>query len=138
MAEVNLNNPASSRLLQKAVSIHAPGMTQGPLKNRQVAAYQTMEQWVRTTLDNNPHLREQTVASVNPPPVPVPIAPPQVAPQQQIAPPASGGTFGQDRETATKPTDVKPNEPPAAPKASDDPADPSAFNREFHPERKQP
>jgi hypothetical protein len=130
MAEINLNNPGSSRLLQKAVSIHAPGMTQGPLKNRQVPAYQTIDQWVRMMLDTNPHLREQTVASVNPPPAPVPIAPQQ---------PAGTGAFGEDRGTPAKPNETRPAEAaPAAPKPSDDPADPSTFNREFHPERKQP
>jgi hypothetical protein len=128
VAEVNPNNPAASRLLLKAVSIHATGMTQGPLKGRQAPAYQTLEAWVQALIESNPHLREQAVVSAAPPPAPSPIAPPQ---------PAPGGTFGEERTAPPKAVEATPPEPPTPAKASDDPVDPAAFNREFHPERKQ-
>lgn len=132
VAEINPANPTASRLLLKAVSIHASGMTQGPLKNRQAPAYQTLEYWVRTMLENNPHLREQVVASASPPPVPVPTAPPSASP-------SSGSAFGEERvppaNAQTKPAESPT--PPAPVKVSDDPADPGAFNQEYHPGRKQ-
>ena len=127
VAEINPNNPAASRLLLKAVSIHASGMIQGPLKSRQAPAYQTLELWVNALLESNPHLREQVVASTNPPPMPVPIVPPPLP---------GGGTFGEERPAPPKTVEAGPSEP-APVRVVEDPVDPAAFNREFHPERKQ-
>src|SRR5207253_4476132 len=49
LAQVNSEQPTASPLLSKAVSLHGkPGeMTQSPLKNREVAAYRSLEEWVR-------------------------------------------------------------------------------------------
>jgi hypothetical protein len=40
---INPRDPQLSRLLTKAVSIHAPGMTTAPLKGRQTPPYRTLE-----------------------------------------------------------------------------------------------
>jgi hypothetical protein len=127
LAHLNAKEPAASKLLSKAVSIHGPGMTQAPLKGREAAAFRSLEHWVCRTADTNPHLREEAHASA--------------AGATPTAPPRPSDGFGQDREP--KPTPLTP--PPAAPAApkpetkaptkptSVDPVDPEGFNREFHP-----
>jgi hypothetical protein len=123
---VNLKEPATSKFLTKAVSIHGPGMTQAPLKSREATAFRTLEHWVARTADTNPHLREEAHASVGP----------------KVRPAA---TWGQDRLPATERREDKPasttpptagstTRAPASP-ASNDPVDPESFNREFHPKR---
>jgi hypothetical protein len=52
----------------KAVSLHGkPGeMVQSPLKNREAAAYRSLEEWVRVTLENNSQARDKAA-----PPAPI-------------------------------------------------------------------
>jgi hypothetical protein len=142
LAEVNTHRPLASRLLGKAVSVHGTGMTQAPLRSRTAPAYRTLEAWVQMTLDSNPHLRDQAVASTPfIPPLPTtshwgeereaPAAAPPVVPdatpkQQQVS--AAPAPPAQNAETAP----VAPARP-----ASNDPVDPEGFNREFHPNRKK-
>lgn len=141
LAQVNPNDPRTSRLLTKAVSLHAPGMSNAPLKGRNVAAYRSIEEWLQVTLENNPQLREQAAAATAPypnagsrpdsfwgqdrSPLPAPpAAPPAVAPSPTVPP-------------AAAPVPTRP-EPAAAPPAKPvplDPADPDGFNREFHPDK---
>lgn len=107
LAQVNKERPNASPLLFKAVSVHGkPGeMVQSPLKNREVAAYRSLEEWVRVTLENN-------------------------APQHKISPPGTlslvtertGATTSEPREAGT----------PAEPV---DPFDPGIFNRQMHPKQ---
>jgi hypothetical protein len=132
LAQVNAREPAASKLLSKAVSIHGPGMTQAPLKGRDAAAFRSLEHWVHRTAEANPHLREEAHASVTPSPAPA-------------ARQADG--FGQDREpkpptppaapalaAPTKPEPAPETKKPAPAKPSSaDPVDPEGFNREFHP-----
>jgi hypothetical protein len=59
LGQVNLGQPQNSPLLLKAVSFHASGMEQPPLKGQQAAAYKTLEDWVVKTVAHNPQLREQ-------------------------------------------------------------------------------
>ena len=58
LAEVNPDQPRSSPLLSKAVSVHGP-LDQAPIKNRQSAAYRTLEDWVKATLADNPQLHDR-------------------------------------------------------------------------------
>ena len=58
LAEVNLNQPETSRFLIKAVSDHAH-TGQAPLRDPQAAAYRTLENWVKRTVADNPYLREK-------------------------------------------------------------------------------
>ena len=136
LAEVDMRQPLASRLLTKALSVHAHGMAQAPLKGRQAPAYQMLERWVNLTLESNPQLREQAVASTPG----LPLSPP----------PTSAGHWSEERSSA-QPTPPPP--PPAAPgrdkvapkeqppagsgpaTPDNDPVGPDGFNREFHPER---
>jgi hypothetical protein len=56
LAEVDVNQPETSRLLLKAVSDHAH-TGQAPLRDRQSAPYRTLENWVKRTVADNPQLR---------------------------------------------------------------------------------
>jgi hypothetical protein len=146
LAEVDARQPAASRLLLKAVSLHARGMTQAPLKDRRAPAYRALERWVNLTLENNPHLREQAVASAppapggerfgadrEPAPTPAPITPTASATPSAPEKPAPEKAAPGPKPVPASPT---PAAKPAGP-ASSDPVDPEAFNREFHP-RPQP
>jgi hypothetical protein len=134
MAQINSREPAASKLLSKAVSVHGTGMTQAPLKGRQAPAFHQIEHWVTRTVETNPQLAEESHASVSP---------------TAQAPPAAEPRWGADRES--KPTTARPRPtppvvsptapavPPPTPPTRPgtlDPVDPEGFNREFHPPRK--
>ncbi len=108
LAQVNKDRPNVSPLLTKAVSMHGkPGeMVQSPLKNREVAAYRSLEEWIRVTLDNNPHLRDKT---------------------------ARPGTLSVVTERAS--VAVPETRPTATPAEPMDPFDPNTFNRQMHPKQ---
>lgn len=151
LAQINLNDPRASRLLSKAVSVHAPGMNNAPLRGRQSAAYRSIEEWLLLTLENNPQLREQaSAASVSWPAAavrPDSVRPDSawgqdrearsVAPAPRPAPaPAALGTPMPPSAAAVNP--VPPTPAPRAEReraATPDPVDPEDFNREFHPGR---
>ncbi|MFO0843345.1 MAG: hypothetical protein U0797_13260 [Gemmataceae bacterium] len=125
LTQINPKDPAASKLLSKAISIHGPGMTQAPLKGREVTAFRLLEYWVARTAETNPHLREEAHASAAVPPLPSP--PPQ---------PKSTDGFGQDRDpkpALAAPMPPKPEAKAAEKPAIADPVDPEGFNREFHP-----
>jgi hypothetical protein len=122
LAMVDVHQPQASRLLTKAISLHGSGMTQVPLKNRQAPAYRTLEQWVTLTLEANPHLREEAVASGPGPALPLPT------------PPSTAGHWGEERQPGPA-APPKTTPPPPVRVPSSDPVDPDGFNREFHPER---
>lgn len=128
LAEVNPDQPRSSRLLSKAVSVHGP-LDQAPIKNRQSAAYRTLEDWVKATLADNPQLHDRPLVASPPP---VPAAPPvEVRPvgfAEQTAPPAKSA----DVPKAFAPPTVKEAPEPA------DPYSPDAFNRQFHADPPKP
>ena len=132
LAEVNPEQPRSSPLLAKAVSVHGP-LDQAPIKNRQAAAYRTLEDWVKATLADNPQLHDRPPAAAAPP---VPSAPPvEVRPvgfAEQASPPA---------RSADVPTTFAPPIAPPAAKGPPEPADPyspDAFNRQFHADAPKP
>jgi hypothetical protein len=133
LAQLNGKEPGLSKLLQKAISVHGPGMSQAPLKSRDATPFRLLEQWVARTIETNPYLREETNASLT---------------QASFTTRSRGesGTFGKDRDpapltppvpptTTREPAPVKEKDAPKAKPASEDPVDPEAFNREFHPKR---
>jgi hypothetical protein len=119
LAQVNLEKPQMSPLLTKAVSQHGE-MLQPPLKGRQTKAFQTLEDWVRVALANNPQLREAAAPAPAAPAVPVP------------APPASEAKPGKAEPVSVDKPAARPEAPPAGPA---DPFDPVIFNRQMHPEK---
>jgi hypothetical protein len=58
MAEIDVQRPRISPLLVKAISSHGQA-SQAPLRGRQTAAFQHLEEWVETTLAQNPQLVEE-------------------------------------------------------------------------------
>lgn len=64
LAQIDLNQPALSRLLLKAVSDHAH-IGRAPIRDRQSAPYRTLESWVKRTVADNPHLRDTLPATAN-------------------------------------------------------------------------
>ncbi len=57
LGQVNLERPPGSPLLTKAVTAHG-SLTKAPLQGQQAAAFRTLEDWVRLTVEGNPQLRE--------------------------------------------------------------------------------
>lgn len=108
LAQLNLEQPHLSPLLTKAVNTHGDA-SQPPLKGRQVAAFHTLESWVRLTVAKNPHLREQTGRTV----VTAEDKP------ETSRPPTRPTGWAADAK-------AKPVDKPV------DPFDPAAFNRQMH------
>ena len=131
LGEVNIAQPQSSPLLCKSVSVHGP-LEQAPFRNRQAAAYRTLEDWVKNTLADNPQLLDQGQAR---PAAPAAAAPPPT--------PAAPTPFAEVRQTSfnDQTTPARPA-PPAAPQTAapatpepEDPYSPDAFNRQFHADK---
>jgi hypothetical protein len=157
LAQVNLNQPESSRLLAKAVSDHAH-VGQAPLRDRKVAPYRALENWVKLTVDNNPHLRDALPNSspATPPVATAPTAPrlPSTSPtpEPRSAVEGSNSQWGVEGRPATAPASPTPQPPasgpvpiwhmaatpPPPPAAPADPYDPEVFNRQAHPESSKP
>jgi hypothetical protein len=127
--QINYGQPQLSPLLTKAISVHG-GSEQAPLKGRQVVPYQTLEQWLRTTLATNPQLQERAGVAVVPAPAPLP---------------EPKATFAESKPELPHPNSVSitpvplpaPSMNPVVkpPEGGDDAYDPSEFNRQAHPER---
>ncbi|HXG10937.1 MAG TPA: hypothetical protein VNK04_14350 [Gemmataceae bacterium] len=117
LAQVNLEQPQASPLLSRAVSIHGE-MKEPPLRGRQMAAYRALEEWVRLTAANNPHLRPSA-------------GPAATDPAQPSRPPAAEGTAPPPPQPPPPPAERGPEQPttPA------DPFDPALFNRQAGPGR---
>jgi hypothetical protein len=115
LAQINCERPSASPLLIKAVSVHGkPGdMAQSPLKNREIAAYRSLEEWVRITVENSPQLHAKT---------PMPVARAPVT----------------ERTGAVEPTAMAEARSPRQAVAQEpvDPFDAMIFNRQMHPEQR--
>jgi hypothetical protein len=111
LAQVNLQQPQDSKLLLKAVTAHDPQVREAPLTQKQMAAFHTLEDWVQTTLANNPHLRDRVAAAEPKVAAPAPPKP---------AGPATPGSFAAGRPTPPQTTPV-------------DEFDPLLFNRQGQP-----
>jgi len=155
LAEVNVNEPEVSPLLIKAVSDHAH-TGQAPLRDRQSPPYRTLENWVKLTIANNPHLRDRNPPVVNAldshsaanpfvmPPEPRPKAHEEsewgAEARPPAAPPASPVARGEKEKTTSKPP-AAPNAvtgTPSSTNTTSDPYDPEPFNRKTHPEASKP
>jgi hypothetical protein len=128
LQQVNKEKPQLSPLLAKAVSVHGD-MVQPPVKGRESAAFRSLEEWVRVTLQDAPQLQEAAVVSV--------VPPLETAPAK--SPMADGFAASQNSPgVATgSPAQVAPTKPLAARSASEpaDAYDPIIFNRQMHPDR---
>jgi hypothetical protein len=141
LAQVNTQQPQSSRLLTKAVTLHGDMDKTPALANRQAPAYQALEEWVRLTVANNPQLQDHVVAL--PSAAATPSAEPKASSGFASEPRTDPGTVRPGETAAPKPpgqpASAAPQAKPAekAPAAAD-PYDPDEFNRQEHPERVKP
>jgi hypothetical protein len=126
LAQVNKERPVMSPLLTKAVSIHGKSgdMAQPPLKNREVPAYRTLEEWVRITLENNPQVRDKSRVPDSSLPI---MSRTGIGESVATAPP----TRGETREVGIAVEAPVPMQPV-------DPFDPIIFNRQMHPKQQKP
>src|SRR5262249_3786319 len=85
----------ASPFLTKAASMHGE-MAVAPFKNRQAAAFRTLEDWVCLTVRTNPQLHGEPTA----------VTPPVVLP-----PSATPGSFGEERTGPPNP--LRPDPTPA-------------------------
>lgn len=122
LAQLHSKQPERSPLLVKAMSAHGP-TSEAPLKGRQAEAFAVMEDWVRATLANNPHLQDAIAAA--PTPVQKPTPPPPPPPPGKEEKPATPETPAGVRDI---PPLIEQEEPESE-------YDPLPFNRQMHPER---
>ena len=120
LAQVNKELPSASPLLTKAVSIHGKSgdMAQPPLKNREAAAYRSLEDWLRVTVDTKgavPGVGSVTVAD-------------RTRAAESTAPSSPNKPETREPGIAT--------EPPVAVEPVD-PFDPIIFNRQMHPKQQK-
>jgi mono/diheme cytochrome c family protein len=132
LAQINLQEPKSSPLLTKAVSVHGP-MGRAPLSGKQMPAYYTMEEWVRLALAGpHGHTAAAQEASLTPPPVPrtdfAAVLVPDARPE---ADKAARPDVAQQPKTVSKPATAPTAQPVVNPT---DPFDPAVFNKQNHPE----
>ena len=152
VAYINMDAPAQSPLLVKAVSVHFPKGA-APLSGRQSPAFKTLERWVLGVPEHNPHLRGSGLAStVELIPTPpqrsllkkAPAAPPPAV--RQIMPPEPVKPKIEPKQSTkvTVPDFVSSGlSPPAATvvpvsapaELPTDPFDPIIFNRQAHPKK---
>ena len=139
LSEVNPDQPRSSPLLAKAVSVHGP-LEQAPIKNRQAPAYRTLEDWVKATLADNPQLYSRPAAA---------SAPAGTSPFAEVRPGAAEDPVWADEGPRPSPSPsapfaVRATAPLVAPDAvkappePSDPYSPDAFNRQFHADATKP
>ena len=128
VAQVSGDRPALSPLLVKSVSVHGD-MAQPALKGIDSAAYRTLEEWVRITLEAGPVSPKDATAAR---PILKPADPILKTSAENVsvqASPANG--LGDGREVG-KPITQAPVKPTV------DPYDPEIFNRQVHPQGKPP
>jgi hypothetical protein len=129
LAQINLEQPQASPLLTKAVSVHGE-MKDPPLRGRQIAAFKSLEDWVKVTLASNPQLRPTQVAAT----AAFPPTPARPGTEPQPVRPVS------TEENATPPPHEPPptpgEQPQGPPPGTIDPYDPAIFNQQVHPEKK--
>ncbi len=140
LAQLHTGQPERSPLLVKSVSAHGQ-TSDAPLKGRQVPAYRTLEDWVRLTLTNNPHLQDVLK------PAPALMAAPPVRTELRTQPepsPAPGAPVRKEVPVMTTPVQTDParvvpvttapkvdpeTEAGAVPESE---FDPLLFNRQMH------
>ncbi len=145
LVQVNKDNPQSSPLFIKAVSVHGVGdMAQPPLRSRDVPAFRSLEEWVRVTLANNAQVQEdsapllsslkavdRSVTSVAPP-----SKPETNAPVEKTGAREPGSNKVVSVFAASRPAPEATENKSSADAGPVDPFDPAIFNRQMHPQEK--
>jgi hypothetical protein len=128
VAQVRSDRPGMSPLLVKSFSVHGD-MAQPALKGVDSAAYRTLAEWVRITLEAGPVSPKDGSSIV------ATTRPEEEAPKASVekTPPSSGYAEGSgEARDVAKPLGNAPVKTPV------DPYDPEIFNRQLHPQGKPP
>jgi hypothetical protein len=128
VAQVRSDRPASSPLLVKSFSVHGD-MAQPALKGVDSAAYRTLAEWVRITLEAGPVSPRDAAAGVGS--IKTDESATKVYAEKTSLPSGSSDGLGDGREVGKAVTTG-----PA--KTLPDPYDPEIFNRQLHPQGKPP
>jgi hypothetical protein len=162
LRRVDLERPAMSLLLIKAVSDHA-GTGQAPIKKKDSTVFRNLELWLHETIASNPHLRElpelrlpATTVAATPAVQPLPqvsaqkpsFASAEASPPVSVLMPSQGiklppaplpvtSEVARSVPTVTSPTPQQPARPlagsgPVSPTERDE-YDPTEFNRRAQP-----
>jgi hypothetical protein len=125
LAQINKDVPSASPLLNKAVIIHGkPGdMAQPPLKNRELPAYRSLEEWVRVTLENTSPLRDKGNMSGSA----ASVADRTRAAESTVPASSAKPEILESGIATERPVSVEPV----------DPFDPIIFNRQMHPRQQK-
>jgi hypothetical protein len=128
VSQVKSSRPLASPLLVKSVSVHGD-MAQPALKGVESAAYKTLEEWVRITLEAGPVVPKDASGAIT------------TAKTDESTPKTNAEqtstTFGTAGGLADTPDVGKPVTSGQA-KTPVDPYDPEIFNRQLHPQGKPP
>jgi hypothetical protein len=137
LAQINVNQPEASQFLIKAVSDHAH-TGQAPLRDRQATPYRTLENWVKLTVADNPHLRDKSETRNPKAETPKPLS---EEARVKAGEESQWGTEARPHTPSAPAPVVHPDKgkvgsPPAkgSGEAPVDPYDPEPFNRKMHPE----
>jgi len=141
LAHVDVEQPQASLFLTKAVSIHG-AMPQPALKDRDIPAFRALEEWVRMTIESNPHLAQKAHALLQTTARTSSEASPQTsAGDVEKKPKAKSAAPPLDRQEPGDPPSRTEALPPARSNNVDtdpvDTFDPVIFNRQMHPQPKQ-
>jgi hypothetical protein len=127
VGQVRADHPSASPLLVKSVSVHGD-MAQPALKGVDSAAYKTLEEWVRITLQAGPVTAQESGIMLMSGKADDGSAKPVL--EKSASATATTGSFGAARD-ADKPANPAPVKAP-------DPYDPELFNKQAHPQGKPP
>ena len=128
VAQMKSTRPGSSPLLVKSISVHGD-MAQPALKGVESAAYRTLEEWVRITLEAGPVPPKEATTGVTS--AKLEDLTPKTNTEKSSSAFGSSGALG-DAPEVGKPVSSAPAKTPV------DPYDPELFNRQLHPQGKPP
>jgi hypothetical protein len=110
LAQINTDQPNLSPFLIKAVSAHGNGVSQPPLRSRQIVPYRMLEDWVTYVLATNPHLGKHAPSApaiAAPQPRAVPRVP-TLTPQGPGAEPRSVPSYTAPKDGSVQTTEPRP------------------------------
>jgi hypothetical protein len=140
LAQVNLEKPAASTLLAKALSAHGDAKNP-PMPGKQAPTFQALCHWIDQTLADNPQLREKAGLPPVPPGPPPPAVVSQSVPRAEEKPAAKPALpplpeVVPAQYTTPAPKTAAPPAPAPAVAAPLDEFDPVIFNRQAQPPKK--
>jgi hypothetical protein len=138
LAQVNLEQPRNSPFLEKAVSVHG-NMERAPLSGKhQMAAYRTLEDWVRLTLSSNPKGHDVPLEAVLPAPKEKADFASEKNESKDRGEPSDLPRAGKKSTRQASALEKTEKSAKTQPKSgqSTDPYDPEVFNKLAHPEEK--